>query len=360
MLTYQSTNHSQQCRFWLSRRDSFDDTPDPLTQLALDTIQESGRRAFFDDVLVEIQKNVLFDRPNGSQTSTEEAQRPGRSRSHRKSSGSTQTRSGAKTQPRRSTWRSFRRVTLCNPSWPSINDPGRQVAEMQLDSVIDGIEHTLRILREPPDAPFLWVSKAIGSRFANYRTDEHEMVLESAICQHISRKRRTRLMTQQARLVSRYSQHAEESKARFHPAVVRARCFLWMISQMQRLEGQLLWACARLLLPWRSLENVTPGETPPLFKVFSIPHIPLLLLWRVTFDLAQDVIEAATLQKTPLVTLAVIFHLLRSADSLSIKYVLDGNLDWSDLEISSMPLFGRSAFSSPATFGTWQAVSRPS
>src|SRR3569833_145079 len=149
MLTYQSTNHSQQCRFWLSRRDSFDDTPDPLTQLALDTIQESGRRAFFDDVFVEIQKNVLFDRPNGSQTSTEEAQRPGRSRSHRKSSGSTQTRSGAKTQPLRSTWRSFRRVTLCNPSWPSINDPGRQVAEMQLDSVIDGIEHTYVFFESP-------------------------------------------------------------------------------------------------------------------------------------------------------------------------------------------------------------------
>src|SRR3569833_2605802 len=124
MLTYLSTYHSQQCRFWLSRRDSFDDTPDPLTQLALDTIQESGRRAFFDDVLVEIQKNVLFDRPNGSQPSTEEAQRPGRSRCPRKSSGSTHSRSCAITLPRRSSWRSFRRGARGGPAGPGGNGPG--------------------------------------------------------------------------------------------------------------------------------------------------------------------------------------------------------------------------------------------
>lgn len=46
--------------------DSFEDKPDPLTQLAIEDVRENGLRAFVTDSVTDIERKV-FSNPTGSE-----------------------------------------------------------------------------------------------------------------------------------------------------------------------------------------------------------------------------------------------------------------------------------------------------
>src|SRR5579859_6167551 len=90
--------------------DSSEDKPDPLAQLAIEDIRESGLRAFVTDSIAEIERNGYLN-ANGSERQLKEL--------------ISRDIPGLGTHPQREAFqprseiRYFRRVTLCLPQWPS-------------------------------------------------------------------------------------------------------------------------------------------------------------------------------------------------------------------------------------------------
>ncbi|KAK0616727.1 hypothetical protein B0T14DRAFT_497898 [Immersiella caudata] len=138
---------------------------------------------------------------------------------------------------------------------------------------------------------------------------------------------RVGVMTRHMKL---YSDFAQQQPYPFEPTALRVRCLLWTLVEMRQLEEKLITHLVHtiqhsgLWVP-RGFQRPT---TPLLHKLFSIPHIMLLPVWRCTFDLAADVGQAITnhlFPDGPPVHLAALFSVLVGSESVSYDRVLDGN-----------------------------------
>ena len=158
---------------------------------------------------------------------------------------------------------------------------------------MDGLNNELKRLQASPELPFLAVGKAINCGFAG-RTGGFEKLLMSALRQYRFQDQRNRQFVQVIPALEAYSQSAESSKWQFHPKVVRARCLLWILSEVLELEGKLLFSCSQALGYWGYWSGPKlPNSKSPAFleKVVTLPLIANIVLWRLTFDVADDVVS---------------------------------------------------------------------
>ncbi|KAK0642973.1 hypothetical protein B0T16DRAFT_391579 [Cercophora newfieldiana] len=169
-------------------------------------------------------------------------------------------------------------------------------SEDQLRKTMRGVDRAKAILSQPPDAPFDAAAWAIGAY--------HQRHL--------------------------YSDFAQQQPYPFEPTALRVRCLLWTLVEMRQLEGKLITHLVHtiqhsgLWVPRRFQQPTTPLP----YKLFTIPHIMLLPVWRCTFDLAADVGQAIRnhlFPEGPPVHLAALFSVLVGSESVSYDRVLDGN-----------------------------------
>lgn len=98
-----------------------------------------------------------------------------------------------------------------------------------------------------------------------------------------------------------------------------------MFWEVLQLESKILSSCARLLNTWSCPENYARQETPLIIKALTLPHIALLVPWRLTFDLAEDIVEYF-LKKPPKFLPAAVRHLVMNSRSISLHYYIHGEL----------------------------------
>jgi hypothetical protein len=166
------------------------------------------------------------------------------------------------------------------------------------------------------------VAKAVGSRFGDARTKPLEDFLGHLLSHYDSQKaQRTRAL----RLVDILEKLGDYPND-FHPTSIRARCFLWLHLKLLDLETKLLHGTSGVLRLLATPRFKRRREPLPLQVLFS-PHAALMLLWRVTVDVAEDIIVAATTEdKTIPPVVAVLLDLLKDTEGLSLTFLTSGHL----------------------------------
>jgi hypothetical protein len=94
-----------------------------------------------------------------------------------------------------------------------------------------------------------------------------------------------------------------------------------------RIEGGVLSGCSNLLDIWSLPEGNERQKTPLFMKLFAVPHMLLLIPWRLTFDVVGDVAEFFAEEK-PVYIPSAIQELIMEPGALALDFYLDGNLDY--------------------------------
>lgn len=126
-------------------------------------------------------------------------------------------------------------------------------------------------------------------------------------------------------LLDEFISQGEDGMFDFVTAHLEARCFLWMFWEVSQLEVKILSSCAKLLDTWACLEDLRRQETPLTEKNFTLPHIALLVPWRLTFDLAEDIVEWFGERQHLYLSIAIQQLIIRSGN-ISLHYYLHGEL----------------------------------
>ncbi|KAI6759923.1 hypothetical protein HG531_013496 [Fusarium graminearum] len=311
-LTLFTNNSSSGCDLWLRFHDSYSDEPDPLTQIAINNIKSSGKAEFATNYLGStgparddsVDVRILI-RDKMAQIGPIP---PERSRA---------------TRPE--IWH-FSRVTLCNSQWPQFSDStSRETASRLLVETRQGLERTTQFLKSQ-DLPFAWAAALINSRFWFARQEQALLRFVTSSLQALDHTM-PRVVTPQndAQLLDNLVYQLQAGIFDFLPERLEARCFLWMFWEVLQLESKILSSCARLLNTWSCPENYARQETPLIIKALTLPHIALLVPWRLTFDLAEDIVEYF-LKKPPKFLPAAVRHLVMNSRSISLHYYIHGEL----------------------------------
>ncbi|CZS82947.1 unnamed protein product [Fusarium graminearum] len=220
----------------------------------------------------------------------------------------------------------FSRVTLCNSQWPQFSDStSRETASRLLVETRQGLERTTQFLKSQ-DLPFAWAAALINSRFWFARQEQALLRFVTSSLQALDHTM-PRVVTPQndAQLLDNLVYQLQAGIFDFLPERLEARCFLWMFWEVLQLESKILSSCARLLNTWSCPENYARQETPLIIKALTLPHIALLVPWRLTFDLAEDIVEYF-LKKPPKFLPAAVRHLVMNSRSISLHYYIHGEL----------------------------------
>ncbi|KAL3602898.1 hypothetical protein FPOAC2_07214 [Fusarium poae] len=299
------------CGLWLRFLDSYDGEPDPLTQIAINDIKASGKAAFAYGFLqfnnqdrehsVDI-RTLLRDRMAQIGPIP-----PERSRAERPKI------------------RHFRRVTLCSSRWPKFSDnKSRKTASELLITTKYGFERMESFLKSE-DLPFAWAAAAVGTRFWNARTEQALLRFITSSLQALKHSVPPHATPQDnARLLDDFVYNTEAGVFDFLPERLEARCFLWMLWDVFLLQAKILSSCAKLLDNWSCPENVT-RKTPLTMKLFTLPHIALLVPWRLTFDVVEDIIDYCR-KRQPIFLPTAIQHFVKKSRSVSLHYYIYGEL----------------------------------
>ncbi|KAF5967852.1 nadp:d-xylose dehydrogenase [Fusarium coicis] len=262
------------CGLWLRFHDSYNGQPDPLTQIALNNIKSSGRAAFTFRFLgpadqAKTIRELIRDRI------TQIGPVP-------------QSQSRARTPK----IRHFRRVTLCTSQWPEFShNRAREVAKNRLRRTTQGLQRTKQVLASE-DLPFAKAAALVNTRFWHGRRDQALSRFVTSALQALTNSVPLAVWSQDdKRLLDDVGSGVEAGTFGFVTEYLEARCFLWIFWEVLQLEAKIISSCAKLLDTWTCPDNLTRQKTPLTFKIFSFPHIALLVPWRLTFDLVDDIVE---------------------------------------------------------------------
>ncbi|KAK3942811.1 hypothetical protein QBC46DRAFT_447383 [Diplogelasinospora grovesii] len=338
------------CALWVRFHDSFEDEPDPLTQLAMDDLRESGLRKFVSDFVEDIERNSLIS-SNRTDRELKDLIRPKFSDIGGRFSTSLPSARGA--------IQNFRRITLCTPYWPSIGQQhlAYDDADRHLCTVMNGVKRLLDYLQEGSDLPINIVGRFLDSRIGG-RTEGVERFLKSIWSQHNSKKRPDNISERIIKVLEIHGQCAQECGYLFHPSVLRVRCLLWTFSHVLTLEAKILRGCSVALDLVSAPEGLRHQEHSPTEKAYTLLFIPHVFLWRMTFDVVGDAAALFRTSQPPPAVLGVIFRILRDSRELCLGYFLDGNLRNCDLDLAPSNVFNRGAFTSDTAMTRWLASYR--
>lgn len=123
-----------------------------------------------------------------------------------------------------------------------------------------------------------------------------------------------------------YISNSNLSGSDFYPSVLETRCLLWMMWDVSLIEGEIFQKCSKLLDCW-SIPNRTRlrKKTPLPLKLFSLPHTVLIVPWRLTFDLAGDIIAQFKQRREFLPS--AIREFVKEPGTIALQFYLHDNLD---------------------------------
>lgn len=331
--------NSRRCGLWVKIYDSFEDEPDSLTKLALETIRSNGEPA----TSVERKVNETPDTPSSLRqfvTGFLNEIKP----YHSQHTTANSNEEDAKRQifdnfPRLRTpglhdirQERFRRIRLCSPNWPVVSIPASlERANGLLRETMEGVDRAHEAFSQCPDAPFDAAAWAIG---ALHQKDLGPLLdcMRSARTLHRKRRQSKQVGIMRTYL-EHYSEGAQLASNPFGPAALRVRCMSWILSEVSRFEENLIRHAVHKIQ--RSSLWVPPGYVRPGtslgYKLFSIPHIALLPIWRCTFDVAEDLVRAVFFPGPP-ADFAALFMVVVGSERVSLDYIMDGhckNSNWS-------------------------------
>ncbi|ENH74978.1 hypothetical protein FOC1_g10001049 [Fusarium oxysporum f. sp. cubense race 1] len=222
--------------------------------------------------------------------------------------------------------RHFRRVTLCTSQWPEFSqNRTREMATNLLRETTQGLERMKQVL-DSEDLPFAKAAALINTRFWFARRNQAFLRFVTSSLRALAHNVPLAVWSlDDTRLLDDFVSRVEAGTLSFITAHLEARCFLWMFWEMLQLEAKILSSCAKLLDTWTCPDNSTRQETPLALKIFSLPHIALLVPWRLTFDLAEDIVEWFG-KRQPLYLPTAIQHLITRSGNISLHYYLHGGL----------------------------------
>ncbi|KAF4943141.1 hypothetical protein FSARC_15023 [Fusarium sarcochroum] len=194
-----------------------------------------------------------------------------------------------------------------------------------LRETTQGLERMKQVL-DSEDLPFAKAAALINTRFWFARRDQAFSRFVTSSLQALTRSMPLAVWSQDdIRLLDDFVSRVEAGTFDFLTAHLEARYFLWMFWEVLQLEAKVLSSCAKLLDIWTCPENLIRQETPLALKLFSLPHIALLVPWRLTFDLAEDIVEWFS-KRQPLYLPTAIQHLITRSGNTSLHYYLHGGL----------------------------------
>ncbi|KAK3297936.1 uncharacterized protein B0H64DRAFT_134425 [Chaetomium fimeti] len=234
-----------------------------------------------------------------------------------------------------------------------------KAAERKLGMAMKGIELLLARLRvEAGLAPDEIIGRAIGSRLGGRTWIEHvEEVLESLLSQYRSRIGPTRLFERIIVALYIYGQWAGESRYPFHPSILRARCLLWIFSQVLTLEAKILSGCSSALMMF-ARGGYMRFERPSLLEMAASLFVPHPVITRATVDVIADAFSLFHTRNPPPPLLGAIFLILQNSTHLCFDYRMDGNLQSHKLELPPSNVFNEGALASSGARSSWQISCR--
>lgn len=299
-------------------QDSHDDSPDPLTNIALNDLRSTGMREFVQNFTMAA--NLSADHPAPE---TDANTLPlDRWISER----FTDLGHSPAIISRRPKLQYFARVTVCKPQWPELSHPrSYQLGNRRLSTTIEGVKRYIRHL-EAEDLPFAQFAAAIDTRFWDARAEQAKLRFLEPISRANRGRRPLTVWTQRTALLLRdYIRRADEAGAQFQTSVLETRCLLWIYWEVLRVEGEILLSCSRLLDRWSLPEWRGRQQTPLLVKLFTLPHMLLLVPWRLTFDLAGDIADLFSNERPLYIPSAIQQFVLRPG-AIALDFYLDGDL----------------------------------
>lgn len=218
---------------------------------------------------------------------------------------------------------SFLCVTLCTPQRPDLLIQARRTdrSRRRLIDMTAGLERRVRFL-ESEDFPLLQLASLVNSRLARARIEQMTLrflKLTLAAMSSDERQQEANWATLFERLG--LNVNAQEVIAQGNGrSAYEARCLLWLLNGLMRQEKQLVDLLCNILGTFRRVAEQR-NPTPLLLKVASPLWMPHLLIWRLTFDVAEDV--AAAFQEDHSYLLVGIPELVRASREIAFAHVVD-------------------------------------
>jgi hypothetical protein len=346
--------NSRNCNLVVHFFHSFDDQPDPLTQLALHDLRESGLRNFVDDCIQELKKDS-FLQPGTSDQELLEAVAANQDSLFVKYD--LEGIFAPMVPSPREAIRNFHRVALCTPAWPDTwSRTDHREAEKDLSFTMEWLKNASIHAKDfELSTPLLAFARRIGSAYTS-GTERLQELLESYASQYDMRVDPDHVSRRVIKVLDSHSQYTRRCVWPFHPSAVRVRCLHWIFSEAVTLETKVLRGCAPALESFfRSLLFRHGRNLGSLGKGVSLLFVPHSLLSRATVE----VVLAPNLDpKLPPPILGVLFHLLRDCWELCLTYTLDGTLKNYILEAPSAPFFRRGDLASEPLRIEWNDTCR--
>ncbi|KAI1332177.1 hypothetical protein F5Y16DRAFT_394879 [Xylariaceae sp. FL0255] len=274
------------CNLRLRLQESRDAEPDPITQLAMnDIIRSSGKRSFLQQSITEASRSLTHLDPSSVERLLE--------------------------------------------SWMRANlEELRQSAPLPSADPKDEIKHFNRY-SNAEDLPFAKAAAMVNTRFWFARLEQAKVRFLKLILKASGIQETTfQMLVRAVNILNDYITQVNDATAQFQPSVLKTRCLLWIFSDVLLLEGNILHGCSTLLaqcgcsLP----KGIRREKTPLLLKILTLPHIILLVPWRLTIDLVEDIATAFEKDRHFQLPFAIQQLVMRS-DVLSLQFYLVENLN---------------------------------
>ncbi|KAH8805319.1 hypothetical protein F5884DRAFT_444319 [Xylogone sp. PMI_703] len=309
----------ENCNLSLHFQDSHDNTPDPLTSIALEGFRSNGIRKFVQEFNKEAS---LSEGSSASEIEGNGLHLEGWLRDRLTDLGP-----GPTAPSRQPKVRHFDRVTVCKPQWPELSYHRSYQRGIEcLSKTMDGVERRIRNLNAE-DLPAAKFAALLNSRFMNARLKQAVLRFLKSILQAYKKRKPLIVWSQMtARLLLAYIERVDETGAQLHKSVLRTRCLLWIYWDVLRVEGNILLSCSKLLDHWSAPEGYQRRKPTLPMKVFSVTNIaPFIILSRLTVELAIDVGELFAKAKPLYLPSAIQQFVMRPGD-IAYNFYLDGNL----------------------------------
>jgi hypothetical protein len=329
-------------------RDSFDDEPDPLTQLALSDIQEAGFLPLFEELGPKISSTISGLTPNMTGPELRDwliNNFPDLPQNEDREE-----------QSDTSTIAYFRRVTLCTVHWPGHSQwCASWRAHYRLDEVMEGVKRSLNIINAGSTLPLAQVAERLGVKDWSSTFGDVDF-LKSAWMHYHKRSGRDNYARQLYVLAYFCQENPIISGWPFHSIIILLRCFLWKLSEILTREAKILVACSDALEECMPPDKEAPKASLGA-KIFTSIFIPNMLLWRCTFSVVKDVAGSVT-DLEPRYILPAICLLLRHSRHLCVHHFLHGNFIQYNLNLTPACFFQKSIFADATRDRAWLASYR--
>jgi hypothetical protein len=326
---------SKNCRLSVHFRDSFDDGPDPLTQIAIDDISQSGTaRGLTEQFISEINEIGVS---NASLTKNE------RRSLISQSLPNLQTYNQIDSGDKSSRIGDFRRVTLCRVQWPKRGaEPAVLKADRRLSKAMGLVGRYLQTIEEPILAR-RWLTTKLTMPISR-----GEAFAKQLLAYYEQRCREQPSFKYLYELMAVYDQCAQETGLTFHLSIVKIRCLLWGYSRVLNTEAKVVLRLSNILNRIFAQSEDTAENPPGIVERFlGVYFLPRVLGHRVFGDIRSKL-------ENPDYFSATMCRIVKDSRSLCLELISEKSLQNYNMDLSPECFFNKTMFTSNSVLENWK------